>query len=917
MADLITPEDMENAKRDADDLAEVVNGAPDRNNPGNPPGTVTTRLGRLVKTMANMIAAIVVQEEKATNSAALASRYANNNDDAPISGAPDSTSRGAKFWANTALQRVMSLPNYYKGDPGGNIMSIPSFVAVRTSGAGANPQVIPSGTTMVMTAFHTTARYGRAFYERRNDIDDAYLAAYPRSSFKAKDEAGNVTRWALYADKEWAYEAFGSVPYTGTATAANDCSPAFDEMQALNNAYPAIGLILYGFSGRKVSVGPGRFYHTRPHNLHARWDFRGAGGGMAGAANTSLVFAQNIHGIVVNRNNTDMEQVVTRGTVRAADGSSYKDMLIESLGGTDRTKHGVWMRARATFEDVFINGFPGNNLNIVANSSTDGNLGTNLTAGNANDFQLTRVSIANSGLHAIYVAGIDANAGHCVGVEVLGSGCGGIMDVSFLGNCWTGCAVHGTNGRQLGRVVYNDRTYDLVSITDGIGTSTVPGTNENVWYDMGAYTYGYRDSFNGHTNTGNGVLSNLTRDATANVGATYIVTATSTTEFTVTIQNSGALVGTGTINQQFNGPGFSFTMTGTAFGVGDNYAFYWLTPLWSNTGTYIASNCVFSNNGNARSVFTDLYIEGGTCVGHVIAPSMIIGGQNDTGYTDRTPWMAVSAGTGGSFAANVGMGAFAYTKTAAAKVSFGDYVYSYNTADRANPGEIYRAGSQFNEDLRFVLKANNGGFTVTFANSVSPIGFAARGDTSRYGRSSPVVRNTAANNLNNVTTVFPNGFVLRNDGNGRKIHQYVNTPPTGQDYAIGEFAFTSNPAFYKCLGYSCAVATVMPSETSTTVTTEAVWYKSGALFIDAVTAAYDVPSLAPGAVDAEQTVTVTGAVVGDSVRMTYPGDSKGLTIHARVSAANTVKFFITNPTGNPNGTVDLASAAFKIRVEKM
>ncbi|MES3107411.1 hypothetical protein [Sphingomonas aurantiaca] len=826
----------------------------------------------------------------------------------------------AKRIALSALALAMTpfLNAYYKGDKGdagGNVLSIGSFNAMRSAGAGAKPMVIGSGTTMAMTAFHTSPGFGRAFYERRDDINDAYIDAYPRSSFRARDESGNLTRWALYCAKEWEYEAFGAVPYTALG-AANDCSAVFDEIQALNNAYPAIGLIAYGFSGRTISVGPGSFYHTRPLNLHARFDFEGAGGGMAGAANTRLMFASNIHGIVVNRNNTDMERVVVRNTVRAADGSSFKRMQIESLGGTDRTKHGVWMRARATLEDVFLYGFPGNNVHIVANSSTDGNLGTNLTAGNANDFQLTRVSVAASGLHGFYVAGIDANAGHITGCEVLGSGCGGIMDISFLGNCWTGCAVHGTNGRGLGRVVYNDRTYDLISLTDGVGTSTVPGTNENVWYDMGAYAYGYRDSFNGHANTGNAVLSNLTRDSTVTIGATYIITATSTTDFTVTIQTSNVVVGTGTLNQQFSAAGFTFTMTGTAFGVGDNYAFYYLTPLWSNTGTYIASNCIFSNNGNARSVFTDLYIEGGTCVGHVAPPSMIIGGQNDTGYTDRTPWMAVSSGTGGSIAASTGMGAFAYTKTAAAKAAFGDYVYSYNTADRTNPGEVYRAGSPTSEDFRIMLKANNGGVSFTFANSVVPISFAGRGDTSRYGRSSPVVRNTAGNNLNVVTAVFPNGLVLRNDGNGRKIHQYVNTPPTGQDYALGEFAFTSNPAFYKCLGYSCVVAAVLPSETSTTLTAEAVWYKTGALFIDA-TATYDVPSLATGAADAEQTVTITGAAVGDSVRMTYPGDSKGLTFHARVSAANTIKFFVSNPAGNPNGTVDLASAALKIRVEKM
>lgn len=53
---VITQTQLENAARDADDLAAIVNGAVDRPNPGNPDGTVTTRLGEVVPTIASVMA---------------------------------------------------------------------------------------------------------------------------------------------------------------------------------------------------------------------------------------------------------------------------------------------------------------------------------------------------------------------------------------------------------------------------------------------------------------------------------------------------------------------------------------------------------------------------------------------------------------------------------------------------------------------------------------------------------------------------------------------------------------------------------------------------------------------------------------------------------------------------------------------
>jgi hypothetical protein len=96
----------------------------------------------------------------------------------------------------------------------------------------------------------------------------------------------------------------------------------------------------------------------------------------------------------------------------------------------------------------------------------------------------------------------------------------------------------------------------------------------------------------------------------------------------------------------------------------------------------------------------------------------------------------------------------------------------------------------------------------------------------------------------------------------------------------------------------------------------------GSLARDAVGAmtastTYDPPSLAVGTSGAEQTTTVTGAALGDHVTAAFSINTMGLQIVARVSAADSVKWYFHNPAGNPNGTQDLASGVASFRVVKI
>ncbi len=73
---------------------------------------------------------------------------------------------------------------------------------------------------------------------------------------------------------------------------------------------------------------------------------------------------------------------------------------------------------------------------------------------------------------------------------------------------------------------------------------------------------------------------------------------------------------------------------------------------------------------------------------------------------------------------------------------------------------------------------------------------------------------------------------------------------------------------------------------------------------------YDPPSINNGA-QAQTTVTVTGAAIGNVAMAAFSLDLQGMTISAAVSAADTVTVTIRNNTG---GGIDLASGTLSASV---
>lgn len=77
------------------------------------------------------------------------------------------------------------------------------------------------------------------------------------------------------------------------------------------------------------------------------------------------------------------------------------------------------------------------------------------------------------------------------------------------------------------------------------------------------------------------------------------------------------------------------------------------------------------------------------------------------------------------------------------------------------------------------------------------------------------------------------------------------------------------------------------------------------------TATYDPPSLTAGQRDTIQTMTLTGAALGDNVNVSFDKNLQGVGLFGYVSSANTVSYYFENRT---SATVDLASGIVKAKI---
>lgn len=203
-----------------------------------------------------------------------------------------------------------------------------------------------------------------------------------------------------------------------------------------------------------------------------------------------LTFATDTTGITVNRSTTINGGIDSPETT-GADDTVIEGLYITSAGGTDRSKAGIWIRARCAIRACFVSNFPGNGIQVIAGAGTGG-----ATEGNANVFYIESCHSSSNRGHGFYTDGADANAGTIINLDCSSNGRCGIFDSSFLGNVYVGCHVAtnglGSSGGNIGGqqssiVSFGGRWYQAHWLaTETQLAETTPGTNANIWVDVGA-----------------------------------------------------------------------------------------------------------------------------------------------------------------------------------------------------------------------------------------------------------------------------------------------------------------------------------------------------------------------------------------------------------------------------------------------
>jgi len=215
--------------------------------------------------------------------------------------------------------------------------------------------------------------------------------------------------------------------------------------------------------------------------------------------------------------------------------------------GTDVSKHGFWMRARSTYTNYTVNGFPGNGVQIVAVFG-----GSASVEGNANNWYLANGRSRSNGLDGHLVEGSDVNAGTGINIDGTDNAGWGITDNSFLGCTWIGTHTAGnTTGPH--------RALNDNSRSTFIGPYTEPGQNP-------AFMSRNSISIGGHHLTGttgrgahwhNGTLESVERLRTSgtNYGDTYLENNAQTGR-QVVIGNSASISDSRTTHLGFEVDGF-------------------------------------------------------------------------------------------------------------------------------------------------------------------------------------------------------------------------------------------------------------------------------------------------------------------------------------------------------------------------
>jgi hypothetical protein len=142
--------------------------------------------------------------------------------------------------------------------------------------------------------------------------------------------------------------------------------------------------------------------------------------------------------------------------------------------------HGIHMSAAASIENVNIEHFTGNGINIVATGKAVE------TAGNANGFQIRNCEISYSAGHGVYVYGNDVQGGLVQRTTAIVNLGWGFFDESAAGSTYISCLGEYNRGHY--NETNSNRDYKTAGATDDVTTEHEESANASCF--VGCYTEG-------------------------------------------------------------------------------------------------------------------------------------------------------------------------------------------------------------------------------------------------------------------------------------------------------------------------------------------------------------------------------------------------------------------------------------------
>ena len=368
---------------------------------------------------------------------------------------------------------VWPTPGHNLTGPSGAAGSSSGFSALFTSASG---MVVGSSITRISFSGYSVAGLGGADYIYDAAVDSTYVTANPRTSFIAADNRG----FKLDPAQRLNVDMFGAIATVNDSTtrAINDAAfKAACEHRA----------IAASKFGSEIHVGPFIYYLGVTLEPEGAFRLIGQGSGhinasQAGTAQTRMIFPTDVCPIRVRANGTD-GLGVSAGKIGAND-SYVRGICFEQLTmGTSVTAYGVHMRGNATFEDCAWVNCPGNGIHIFADSSYS----NAATAGFCDEWRIINCFVHSTNGHGIYTNGSEANAGYSIGLNLHQVGKVGIFEASYFANAHYSPQITGYG--QVGEkgVFHLGRIYQLITPNPALGSTTTPGTNATIWYDMGTF----------------------------------------------------------------------------------------------------------------------------------------------------------------------------------------------------------------------------------------------------------------------------------------------------------------------------------------------------------------------------------------------------------------------------------------------